>query len=113
MGSAALQPTVNDTTRHINEKDFIIITALAARVPAAFCGQSSRGWLGAGTNHDKWAPGCGVSSQQGTVRAPIAAVSTSKSPLFKRYWGLIKRVSDQADADDADIVAAGLAFYGL
>jgi membrane protein len=39
-------------------------------------------------------------------------VSTQKQ-LFKRYWGLIKRVSDQADADDADIVAAGLAFYGI
>jgi membrane protein len=32
--------------------------------------------------------------------------------MVKRYWGLIKRVSDEADADDADIVAAGLAFYG-
>jgi len=31
---------------------------------------------------------------------------------LERYWGLIKRVSDEADADDADIVAAGLAFYG-
>lgn len=38
-------------------------------------------------------------------------VSTNPS-LLKRYWGLIKRVSDEADADDADIVAAGLAFYG-
>jgi len=28
------------------------------------------------------------------------------------YWELLKRVSDEADADDADIVAAGLAFYG-
>jgi membrane protein len=36
-----------------------------------------------------------------------------KSALVKRYWGLIKRVSDEADADDADIVAAGLAFYGI
>jgi len=43
----------------------------------------------------------------------MAAVSTLNSPLVKRYWGLIKRVSDQADADDADIVAAGLAFYGI
>src|SRR4051812_44877533 len=40
-------------------------------------------------------------------------VSTPNSPLVKRYWGLVKRVSDEADADDADIVAAGLAFYGI
>jgi membrane protein len=32
---------------------------------------------------------------------------------FKRYWSLLKRVSDEADEDDADIVAAGLAFYGV
>jgi membrane protein len=32
---------------------------------------------------------------------------------FKRYWSLLKRVSDEADQDDADIVAAGLAFYGV
>ena len=32
---------------------------------------------------------------------------------FKRYWALLRRVSDEADADDADIVAAGLAFYGF
>ena len=25
---------------------------------------------------------------------------------FKRYWSLLKRVSDEADEDDADIVAA-------
>lgn len=31
---------------------------------------------------------------------------------LKPYWELVKRVSDEADADDADIVAAGLAFYG-
>ena len=30
-----------------------------------------------------------------------------------RYWSLIRRVSAEADADDADIVAAGLAFYGF
>ncbi|HET7541454.1 MAG TPA: YihY/virulence factor BrkB family protein [Polyangiaceae bacterium] len=40
----------------------------------------------------------------------------SEPSRFRRkldaYWGLIKRVSDQADADDADIVAAGLSFYG-
>lgn len=42
------------------------------------------------------------------VRSP-----QSQSPLFKRYWDLIKRVSDQADADNADIVAAGLSFYGI
>ncbi|MEI9938934.1 MAG: YihY/virulence factor BrkB family protein [Pseudomonadota bacterium] len=35
------------------------------------------------------------------------------SSIVKRYWGLIKRVSDEAAADDADIVAAGLAFYGI
>jgi membrane protein len=39
-------------------------------------------------------------------------VSTSKQ-RFERAWALIKRVSDKADADDADIVAAGLAFYGI
>ncbi|MEO8905856.1 MAG: YihY/virulence factor BrkB family protein [Polyangiaceae bacterium] len=33
--------------------------------------------------------------------------------FFKRHWSLIRRVSDEADADDADIVAAGLAFYGF
>ena len=33
--------------------------------------------------------------------------------FFKRCWSLVKRVSDEADNDDADIVAAGLAFYGL
>ncbi len=54
-----------------------------------------------------------VPSQKGTVRAPLDTVSPLKSVLVKRYWGLIKRVSDQADADDADIVAAGLAFYGV
>ncbi len=31
----------------------------------------------------------------------------------KHYWALIRRVSAEADADDADIVAAGLAFYGV
>jgi len=43
----------------------------------------------------------------------MVSVSSDNSSLLKRYWGLIKRVSDQADADDADIVAAGLAFYGI
>ncbi len=47
------------------------------------------------------------------LRAPIAKVRMRKSSIVKRYWALIKRVSDQADADDADIVAAGLAFYGI
>jgi membrane protein len=46
-------------------------------------------------------------------RAQSAKVSRPNPSFFKRYWGLIKRVSDEADADDADIVAAGLAFYGL
>jgi len=46
------------------------------------------------------------------LRAPLLGVSTAKRPFFKTYWELIKRVSDEADADDADIVAAGLAFYG-
>ncbi len=32
--------------------------------------------------------------------------------LFKRCWSLALRVSDEASKDDADIVAAGLAFYG-
>lgn len=36
-----------------------------------------------------------------------------QKPPLKRLWSLLKRVSDEADADDADIVAAGLAFYGL
>ena len=36
-----------------------------------------------------------------------------EKPVFKRCWSLLKRVSDEADADDADIVAAGLAFYGF
>jgi len=40
-------------------------------------------------------------------------VSTPNPSTFNRYWRLLKRVSDQADADDADIVAAGLAFYGI
>jgi membrane protein len=35
------------------------------------------------------------------------------SARFKRYWSLLKRVSAEADEDDADIVAAGLAFYGV
>jgi membrane protein len=35
-----------------------------------------------------------------------------KRATAKRWWGLIKRVSDEADEDDADIIAAGLAFYG-
>ncbi len=43
----------------------------------------------------------------------MVCVRTLKSSLFKRYWDVVKRVSDQADADDADIVAAGLAFYGI
>ena len=33
--------------------------------------------------------------------------------IFRPYWALIQRVSDEADAHDADIVAAGLAFYGF
>jgi membrane protein len=36
-----------------------------------------------------------------------------QKPLFKRCWSLITRVSDEADKHDSDIVAAGLAFYGL
>ncbi len=32
---------------------------------------------------------------------------------LERYWALLRRVSAEADADDADIVAAGLAFYGF
>jgi membrane protein len=32
---------------------------------------------------------------------------------LKRLWSLLNRVSDEADAHDADIVAAGLAFYGV
>jgi membrane protein len=32
---------------------------------------------------------------------------------LQRYWSLVRRVSNEADADDADIVAAGLAFYGV
>jgi membrane protein len=32
--------------------------------------------------------------------------------LFKRGWSLALRVSEEASKDDADIVAAGLAFYG-
>lgn len=43
----------------------------------------------------------------------MASVSTAQSSLLRRYWAVVKRVSDQADADDADIVAAGLAFYGI
>jgi membrane protein len=42
----------------------------------------------------------------------MAPVSSHESSRFRRYWDLVKRVSDEADADDADIVAAGLAFYG-
>lgn len=33
--------------------------------------------------------------------------------VLKRCWSLALRVSDEASNDDADIVAAGLAFYGL
>jgi membrane protein len=40
-------------------------------------------------------------------------VSKPMSASLKSYWDLLKRVSDQADADDADIVAAGLAFYAV
>ncbi len=36
-----------------------------------------------------------------------------EKPLLRRCWSLVKRVSDEADKDDADIVAAGLAFYGI
>ena len=39
-------------------------------------------------------------------------MNTPDRNTFKRYWGLLVRVSDRADADDADIVAAGLSFYG-
>jgi membrane protein len=42
--------------------------------------------------------------------AEIRAVNKAH---LKRYWSLLRRVSDEADADDADIVAAGLAFYGV
>jgi membrane protein len=53
---------------------------------------------------------CGVPSQ-GTF--PAAWTNAVNKALLKRYWSLIRRVSDEADADDADIVAAGLAFYGV
>src|SRR5260221_7863081 len=43
------------------------------------------------------------------IRAPRGGVAQER---LKRAWSLIQRVSDEADADDADIVAAGLAFYG-
>src|SRR3954469_7191787 len=49
------------------------------------------------------------------VHADVGAMPTPSTPKTRRsklYWDLIKRVSDEADADDADIVAAGLAFYG-
>lgn len=42
----------------------------------------------------------------------MANLTPPEAPRFKRYWELLKRVSDEADDDDADIVAAGLAFYG-
>ncbi len=51
---------------------------------------------------------CGVPSQ-GHVSCYAGAVKFA----WKRYWSLIRRVSVEADADDADIVAAGLAFYGV
>ncbi len=35
-----------------------------------------------------------------------------QKPLYRRCWSLARRVSDEASKDDADIVAAGLAFYG-
>jgi membrane protein len=113
IGSAALQATpVNDKARHNNENDFIICRphcSSCANVPSEEIG-SSGGALG--EHQAQLASGCGVSSQQGIVRARISAVSRFNRPVFKKYWGLIKRVSDEADEDDADIVAAGLAFYG-
>ena len=39
-------------------------------------------------------------------------MSNVKRAPFRHWWCLLKRVSNEADADDADIVAAGLAFYG-
>lgn len=48
--------------------------------------------------------------RQRTLSCTIRDVSRAR---FKDYWALLKRVSDEADKDDADIVAAGLAFYGF
>jgi len=56
---------------------------------------------------------CGVSSHEGTLRAVTDRVKALTSPKLQRYWRLIRTVSAEADADDADIVAAGLAFYGI
>jgi len=61
-----------------------------------------------GTNESQ-----GVASRRGGhTSCSNRRVSTPKPSPFERSWDLIKRVSEQADADDADIVAAGLAFYG-
>ena len=54
--------------------------------------------------------GCGMASRPGGM---LRAESGDVRKSFRRFWILAKRVSDEADKDDADIVAAGLAFYGL
>jgi membrane protein len=45
-------------------------------------------------------------------RHSSCTASDVNNTRLKRLWSLIKRVSNEADDDDADIVAAGLAFYG-
>lgn len=65
------------------------------------------------TARHNWAPRCGVSSQgRHASCSQNPSVSSPAALRFKLYWAFVKRVSDEADADDADIVAAGLAFYG-
>ncbi len=61
-----------------------------------------------------WRP-VALDRAQGTLRAALSNVKALNLNLaqLKRYWSLLKRVSDEADAHDADIVAAGLAFYGV
>jgi membrane protein len=55
-----------------------------------------------------------VTAERGAASASkLRATQRMAQPKLKQIWALLKRVSDEADADDADIVAAGLAFYGL
>ena len=53
-------------------------------------------------------------SELGTQRVPASEPhGSSLIAALRRLYGLLRRVSDLADSHDADIVAAGLAFYGL
>ncbi|MET0794852.1 MAG: YihY/virulence factor BrkB family protein, partial [Polyangiaceae bacterium] len=80
----------------------------AARVPRQFAGKVRDVAL------LEWPLGTLARPDVASRRKPLRAILRRVEKHFlRRAWSLVKRVSDEADKDDADIVAAGLAFYGL